>query len=58
MFISFVLLYVLALGRLCCLIGKVVRSAETGEVGESWRGDPLRYIPDSVPTEWIERYEA
>ena len=57
MVILFVLLYVLVLGRLCCLLGSVIRSAEkTGEVGEVWRGDFVRYIPDTVPTEWIEAY--
>ena len=59
MFISFVLLYMLVLGKLSCLIGKVIRSAErTGDVGDGRRGDLLHDIPDTVPTEWIESFRA
>ncbi len=59
MVIVFALLYVLVFARLCRLLGSVIRSAEKpGEVGGAWRGDFIRSVPDSVPTEWIEDFWA
>ncbi len=53
------LVYVIVFGKLCCLLGSVIRTAERNvEVAEVCRSDVVRYIPDSVPTEWIEAYRA